>query len=370
MSKLKVKLGFVQRVQDALKNLSIILIITFILGELIFQLLKPNIPYQYAPQKIIEKFWEESPIVESTLKKSHESRFLRSGASFDSIVKTNSLGWRDDEPDSRNKILVMGDSFTFGWGTNNNETIPSNLEEIYNNEYDFVNLGFTAGTSPDSYAAYLRFYKDLQKIPTILMLYSNDWFEIKRNICVHTDGSISKSPTIGCNKIVGTQTEIKDGSRFFGKKPILITKFPISIIYWLKQSYMVASIRIIASFFTKTEERELQAIERSKNLTQNNQDGLHGLLNEIFHLSGESLIIVSLNYTDETGEGEVNNSFYGAVKKYCDLNNELHCLNIPPLDKTKIFEKDPHYNHLGSEYVANIIQDYIEDINFLRSKNL
>ncbi len=133
---------------------------------------------------------------------------------------------------------------------------------------------------------------------------------------------------------------------------------------------MVASIRAIVSFFTKTEERELQAIERSKNLTQDNQDGLHGLLNEIFHLSGESLIIVSLNYTDETGEGEVNNSFYGAVKKYCDLNNELHCLNIPPLDKTKIFENDPHYNHLGTEYVANIIQDYIEDINFLRSKNL
>ena len=131
---------------------------------------------------------------------------------------------------------------------------------------------------------------------------------------------------------------------------------------------MVASIRTIASFFTKTEERRLQAIERTKNLTQDNQDGLHGLLNEIFHLSGESLIIVSLNYVDETGKD--NNSFYGAVKKYCDLNNELHCLNIPPLDKTKVFENDPHYNHLGSEYVANIIQDYIEDINFLRSKNL
>ena len=295
MSKVKVSLRFFQHVKDALKNLSIILIITFTLGELIFQLLKPNIPYKYAPQKIIEKFWEESPIVESTLKKSHESRFLRSGASFDSIVKTNSLGWRDDEPDSRNKILVIGDSFTFGWGTNNNETIPSNLEKIYNNEYDFVNLGFTAGTSPDSYAAYLRFYKDLQKIPIILMLYSNDWYEIKRNICVHADGSISKSPTIGCNKIVGTQTEIKDGSRFFGKKPIIITKFPISIINLLKRSYMVASIRTIASFFTKTEERELQAIERAKNLTQDNQDGLHGLLNEIFHLSGESLIIISLD---------------------------------------------------------------------------
>ena len=101
-----------------------------------------------------------------------------SGASFDSMVRTNSLGWRDDEPDSRKKVLVIGDSFTFGWGVNNNETIPYNLEEIYNNEYDFINLGDTAGRSPDSYATYLRLHKDLQKIPTILMLYLQNVQEI------------------------------------------------------------------------------------------------------------------------------------------------------------------------------------------------
>ena len=131
---------------------------------------------------------------------------------------------------------------------------------------------------------------------------------------------------------------------------------------------MIASIRTIASSIQGITAREIEAIEASKNLTEDDQDGLHGLLNEIFHLSGESLIIVSLNSADETGKD--NNSFYGAVKKYCDLNNEIYCLNIPALDKTKIHEKDWHYNHLGTEYVANIIRDYMEDINFLKSKNL
>ena len=368
MSKLKVELSVIKRALVALRGLSIILIISFVIGELTFQLLKPNIPYQYAPQKIIQKFWEESPIVESTLKKSHESRFLMSGASFDSTVRTNSLGWRDDEPDNRNKVLVIGDSFTFGWGTNNNETIPYNLEEIYNNEYDFINLGFTAGRSPDSYAAYLRFHKDLQKTPTILMLYSNDWYEINRNICVHADGSISKSPTVGCNKIVGTETVITNGARFLGKKPIIISKLPISIIYWLKQSYMIAAMRTIASLFNGTKAREIEAIESSKNLSEGDQEGLHGLLNEIFHLSGKSLIIVSLNSDDETGEDN-KSSFYSVVKKYCDLNNEIHCLNIQSLDKTKVHENDGHYNYLGTEYIANIIRDYLESIDFLKSKN-
>ncbi len=132
---------------------------------------------------------------------------------------------------------------------------------------------------------------------------------------------------------------------------------------------MIASIRTIAfSIQQGVTAREIEAIEASKNLTEDDQDGLHGLLNEIFHLSGESLIIVSLNYVNETGKD--NNSFYGAVKKYCDLNNEIHCLNVPALDRTKIHEKDRHYNYLGTEYVANIIRDFMEGINFLKSKNL
>ncbi len=170
----------IRKLWKFIRYLSLILIISFILGELTLQLLKPKIPYQYAPQKIVQNFWEESPITEVALKKSHESHFLMSEASFDSIVKTNSLGWRDNEPDSRKKVLVIGDSFTFGWGVNNNETIPYHLEEIYNNEYDFINLGYTAGASPDSYATYLRYHKDLQKIQTILILFTNDWREIKK----------------------------------------------------------------------------------------------------------------------------------------------------------------------------------------------
>ena len=127
---------------------------------------------------------------------------------------------------------------------------------------------------------------------------------------------------------------------------------------------MIASIRTIASLFNNTHSGEIMAIESSKYLTEDDQDGLHGLLDEIFYLSGESLMIISLNSSDEIGED--NKSFYGVVKKYCDLNNEIHCLNIPSLDITKIHGNDPHYNYLGTEYVANIIRDYMEYINFLK----
>ena len=60
MSKLKVKLSFVQHAIGALRSLTIMLFISFLLGELVFQILKPNIPYQYAPQKIIQNLELES----------------------------------------------------------------------------------------------------------------------------------------------------------------------------------------------------------------------------------------------------------------------------------------------------------------------
>ena len=131
---------------------------------------------------------------------------------------------------------------------------------------------------------------------------------------------------------------------------------------------MIASIRTITSSLSKiTHSGELATIESSKYLTEDDQDGLHGLLDEIFHLSGESLMIVSLDSSDEIGED--NKSFYGVVKKYCDLNNEIRCLNISQLDITKTHGLDRHYNYMGTEYVANIIRDYVEEVNFLKSKD-
>ena len=111
----------------------------------------------------------------------------------------------------------------------------------------------------------------------------------------------------------------------------------------------------------------MAATKSSNYLTENEQDSLHGLLDEIFLLSGESLIIVSLDSSDETGKN--TKSFYGVVKKFCALNNKVHCLNIPQVDSTKTFKNDKHFNNIGTEYVATIIQDYVEEVNFLKSKN-
>lgn len=64
------------------------------------------------------------------------------------IVKTNSLGLRDKEyvlsDDNVKRVLLIGDSFTFGWGLNTEATFHTKLEILLNErlgDYHVINAG-------------------------------------------------------------------------------------------------------------------------------------------------------------------------------------------------------------------------------------
>jgi len=78
-------------------------------------------------------------------------------------VQINSLGLRNSEIGSKAdtfRILVLGDSFTFGYGVENEETYPSQLQKILNERIDrkveVINAGYASGYAPDAYYAYLK----------------------------------------------------------------------------------------------------------------------------------------------------------------------------------------------------------------------
>ena len=79
------------------------------------------------------------------------------------------------------------------------------------------------------------------------------------------------------------------------------------------------------------------------------------------------IMIVSLDSSEKIGKN--NKSFYGVVQEFCALNDKIHCLNILPVDSSKTFKNDTHLSNIGTEYIANIIQDYLNDVNFLKQKN-
>lgn len=76
---------------------------------------------------------------------------------MDYTIKFNSWGARDKERSlsGKNRTLVIGDSFTEGWGVDQDKTLPADLEKLTGKE--FLNFGSAGGM--DVLNAYV-FYKD------------------------------------------------------------------------------------------------------------------------------------------------------------------------------------------------------------------
>ena len=75
---------------------------------------------------------------------------------FDVQVKISGQGLRDREfpataSEGKTRIVAIGDSFTFGWGVQGEQSWPKVLESLSNNPTEVINFGFP-GASPRDYS--------------------------------------------------------------------------------------------------------------------------------------------------------------------------------------------------------------------------
>src|SRR3989338_4379423 len=90
----------------------------------------------------------------------HTSQF----GEFKVNITINSLGMRDYEhkiaKNGAERILALGDSFTYGYGVELNETyskvLESELKKGAKQQYEVLNAGYASGYSPDTYLLYLK----------------------------------------------------------------------------------------------------------------------------------------------------------------------------------------------------------------------
>lgn len=93
---------------------------------------------------------------------------------YRSLVKTNDLGFRSPELDpSRPLIAVIGDSITFGYGVENDETIAAGLEKLLP-ENQFLNTGVPGYHLGQETAAYREKIAGLDPAGVILVFHPND----------------------------------------------------------------------------------------------------------------------------------------------------------------------------------------------------
>lgn len=102
-----------------------------------------------------------------------------------SRIKTNSFGIRDKEyslekPTGTYRIFVVGDSYTFGWGVDNEDIYTEVLEERLNGngggKYEVFNLGINGIGTDLKYLRLLQ-YSDYSPDLVILHVVQNDIYE-------------------------------------------------------------------------------------------------------------------------------------------------------------------------------------------------
>ncbi len=93
---------------------------------------------------------------------------------YRSTVKTNALGLRSEEVNpSRPHFAVIGDSITFGYGVENDETIAARLEQKLP-QYQFLNTGVPGYHLGQETALYKEKVAALKPIGIILVFHPND----------------------------------------------------------------------------------------------------------------------------------------------------------------------------------------------------
>jgi hypothetical protein len=210
-----------------------------LLAEGLLHVLRPPVNYAYMPQTIVVSHFTTSDFLPFALRPNHRAPFRMH--EFETTVRTNSLGLRGAEIDrSRERILCLGDSFTFGFGVEEEDAFCAQLEARFGGAYQFVNAGFASGSSPDTAAVWLARHRDaLAPRAVLLSVFQNDVDDVDRHLWLDEQGQPVRDRIPA--RIVEPGTLVTpDGARM---RDTRLARFPPWVRDLLKRSYVVALVR-------------------------------------------------------------------------------------------------------------------------------
>lgn len=185
-----------------------------IIGELMVQRVRPQMSYKQAVSASFACF-DSDPDVTFTLQKNYDCRMKYYLGDFDVMAHMNSLGYRGKEfnktkPPGVTRILVLGDSMTFGHGVTDEQTYPYKLEQdlkAQNRKIEVINAGYKAGNSIDSYYVYLNKH-GIELQPDIIIL----GFFVFNDITDLTENNWDKVNSEGLPEKVSSKSIVADPS--------------------------------------------------------------------------------------------------------------------------------------------------------------
>jgi hypothetical protein len=333
--------------------------------------------------------FQESTLIPWTLKPNATAHFV--ALDFDTEVTINSFGLRDknrtlEKDNNTYRILILGDSFTYGFGVNNNESYPAVLEELLNKpdsdtelEFEVWNAGFASGYTEDTFYLYLRevglqFHPDM----IIVGLYvENDVLDFLKNSYVFDDtGKLSR--------ITSDFYHVEEG--MLRRMDTAETSSTEKVVFFIKKVFLRYS-RAYSYFhhiFTTMLGKENNPIfdNEYSDLIEENFAKTKYYLEQIKGLSDQNNITFAIILLpgkisdDELWESYLRKNPQSARDKpekillsYCQQMN-ITCLDLWPyfINSTEgdkyYFEHDAHWSKEGNQKGAEIIHKLLlsEDI--------
>lgn len=377
----------------------VILLLIFLSLEFTLRSSRPQITFSKAVENSIDCYAED-PFTPFTLGKNYTCKMVNIAGEFKTYARLNSFGYRGEEfseikKDGVIRILVIGDSMTFGWGVSDNETYPYLLgEKLKSNGFsnvEVINGGYVSGLSVDGYYVYLK-NRGLKLKPDVIILgftVFNDISDLSETAWLRKDiRGLPEKIDSCCHKVDG---------RIYRNKVISVKyRYPV-----LREShlflYLMDTLQKKIGLFREEallapkSETMLGCVLNSDCIDQfkTEEETAYRMISELKKLSDENnikfmtvLFPTDLQIYKEAG---AKYSRYG-MKWYPKEGDEnfigkrveesLTKLNINVLDLYPVFSQqedgnypffpiDAHFNGFGTKIVADSLIKYLIENRFL-----
>lgn len=371
--------------------------LTFFIGELAVRLLKPQLTFSKASETA-SHCYERDVFLPFTLPKNHECSMF-TGTKSNITITSNNQGYRGKDfsiqKDSNEyRILVLGDSYTWGWGVEDNKTYPFQLNNLLKNTYkksiEVINAGYADGFSPDSYYVYLK-KRGLKLDPNLVILQFsiiNDISDLSETVWEKTDPNgypekiSSCCRTVDDNTLRYKQIELKYRYPIFRESQLFVFLADILQKNIIKYSD--------TSFFFDPKRDMHKGCELDPDciyLFYPEEQKIKKILLEISHILSERHIpfVVFLipheaqlyperfsKYYDFQKPPTDNLTFLQKrLKVFFKENNITYLDAFDSLDSQRqrgdpYFVQDAHFNDLGNEILAEALANYIVENKYIK----
>jgi len=303
---------------------------------------------------------------------------------FDIHVQYNSYGFRDDEFDATDakKIMMLGDSFIFGNGVNQNERVSEVLENL--TDYEVWNMGVSGYGTDQQYLSLKRHGAQFEPDIVMMGFFTNDItntngavqygmakpkLEIKDNDLVLTNVPLTKADITQAKRGFVENTDL-----FFGRKShfyMLVRKSAlidvINSIRWRDTRVRATERPVYIDFsMSAIPEEKIKELDLTFRVMKEARDEANALGAEFIVFTVPPKYLVEDDAMKEYIEYFKIDGFaqdpYFVLKNYCRENNIVLVDTLDAFreaDRALFFEYDKHWNADGHRVAAIVLESYL-----------